>query len=98
VLTEALVTQLEFQKGKDAEIAWIEAQIVVRNKQLAASAACEAMDVDQVEINGVDENCILTMEPLENDYHLSYLQIYRHCHLVLCSQKKTFLLSKNFIF
>jgi cleavage and polyadenylation specificity factor subunit 2 len=40
---------------------------VVRNNKLAASAAGEAKDVDQVEINGVDENHILTVEPLKNE-------------------------------
>ncbi|KFB52768.1 hypothetical protein ZHAS_00021031 [Anopheles sinensis] len=33
-LTEALVSQLEFQKGKDAEVAWVDAQIVIRNKRI----------------------------------------------------------------
>lgn len=33
-LTEALVTQLQFQKGKDAEVAWIDAQLAVRNKKI----------------------------------------------------------------
>ncbi|XP_058465786.1 probable cleavage and polyadenylation specificity factor subunit 2 [Malaya genurostris] len=37
-LTEALVSQLEFQKGKDAEVSWIDAQIVIRNKQFSTEA------------------------------------------------------------
>lgn len=35
-LTDALVSQLEFQKGKDAEVAWIDAEIVLRESQLDA--------------------------------------------------------------
>lgn len=31
-LTDALVSSLEFKKGKDAELAWLDSQIVVRNK------------------------------------------------------------------
>lgn len=38
-LTEALISQLEFQKGKDAEVAWVDAQIVIRNKQFSAQGA-----------------------------------------------------------
>lgn len=33
-LTEALVAQLLFQRGKDAEVAWIDAKINVRNKKI----------------------------------------------------------------
>lgn len=33
-LTESLVSQLYFQKGKDAEVAWIDSKVVVRNKQI----------------------------------------------------------------
>lgn len=35
-LTDALVSQLQFQKGKDAEVAWIDAQFVFRESQLDA--------------------------------------------------------------
>lgn len=34
-LTEALVSQLLFQRGKDAEVAWINSKIAVRNKKIA---------------------------------------------------------------
>lgn len=34
-LTEALVAQLQFQRGKDAEVAWIDAQLAIRNKKIA---------------------------------------------------------------
>uniref|UniRef100_A0A182JRJ0 Cleavage and polyadenylation specificity factor subunit 2 n=1 Tax=Anopheles christyi TaxID=43041 RepID=A0A182JRJ0_9DIPT len=40
-LTEALVSQLEFQKGKDAEVAWVDAQIVIRNKRIDTVAERE---------------------------------------------------------
>lgn len=33
-LTEALVAQLQFQRGKDAEVAWIDAQLAMRNKKI----------------------------------------------------------------
>lgn len=46
-LTEALVSQLIFQKGKDAEIAWMDSKVVVRKKQI--SAIPNDMDVDQDE-------------------------------------------------
>lgn len=35
-LTDALVSQLQFQKGKDAEVAWIDAQIIFRDSQTDA--------------------------------------------------------------
>ena len=47
-LTEALVSQLQFQKGKDAEVSWIDAEIIIRNKQIESNE----MDVDHIEING----------------------------------------------
>lgn len=33
-LTEALISQLYFQKGKDTEVAWIDSAVVVRSKQI----------------------------------------------------------------
>lgn len=35
-LTDALVSQLNFQRGKDAEVAWIDAQITLRESQTDA--------------------------------------------------------------
>lgn len=35
-LTDSLVSQLYFQKGKDAEVAWIDGQIVLRENQTDA--------------------------------------------------------------
>lgn len=57
-LTEALVTQLQFQKGKDAEVAWIDSQVVVRNKKIVGAISNgeqgqEAMEVDQADNDDV---------------------------------------------
>lgn len=35
-LTDSLVSQLQFQKGKDAEVAWIDGQILIREGQMDA--------------------------------------------------------------
>lgn len=48
-LTEALISQLFFQKGKDAEIAWMDSGVVVRKKQIPAIGAASDMEVDQEE-------------------------------------------------
>ncbi|KAK9729155.1 Zn-dependent metallo-hydrolase RNA specificity domain [Popillia japonica] len=59
-LTDALVSQLDFQKGKDAELAWIDAQIVIRDSQVDAKPVlmgAEPMEVDE------EETKILTLEP-----------------------------------
>lgn len=36
-LTEALVSKLHFQKGKDAEVAWIDSQVVLRDKKVVST-------------------------------------------------------------
>lgn len=41
-LTDALVSQLAFQKAKEAEVAWINAQIVIRESQ----ADAKRMNID----------------------------------------------------
>lgn len=57
-LTEALVSQLLFQKGKDAEVAWIDSQVAVRDKKIVSNGGvmngnsiqngdANAMDVDE---------------------------------------------------
>ncbi|KAJ3647638.1 hypothetical protein Zmor_019503 [Zophobas morio] len=59
-LTDALVSQLNFQKAKDAEVAWVNAEIVVRKGQLDAkrmNVDNEPMDVDE------EDSKILTLEP-----------------------------------
>lgn len=49
-LTEALISQLFFQKGKDAEIAWMDSEVVVRKKQIAAIGSTPSdMEVDNEE-------------------------------------------------
>lgn len=62
-LTDALVSNLNFQKGKDAEVAWIDAQVTFRESQHDAkrlSIDNEPMEVEE------DESKILTLEPLCN--------------------------------
>lgn len=53
-LTEALVSQLEFQKGKDAEVSWIDAQIVIRNKQF--NAGTEVEELASTTLSGTTNN------------------------------------------
>lgn len=52
-LTEALISQLYFQKGKDTEVVWIDSEVVVRNKQIdtigGGDVATADMDVDPTE-------------------------------------------------
>jgi cleavage and polyadenylation specificity factor subunit 2 len=64
-LTEALVSDLEFQKGKDAEIAWINGKISIRKKIIDNVTA---MDEDvQLEITNDDSNKIIALDPLPAD-------------------------------
>lgn len=72
-LTEALVTQLQFQKGKDAEVAWIDAQVLVRNKKVGTVSngeqQNEAMEVDDQNDDVIadvltDIPKVLTLEPI----------------------------------
>jgi cleavage and polyadenylation specificity factor subunit 2 len=67
-LTEALVSELEFQKGKDAEIAWINGQITMRNKIIDGSTnISNAMDDDDhVQITG-DDHKTIALDPLPAD-------------------------------
>lgn len=46
-LTDALVTSLDFKRGKDAELAWLDAQIVSRD--VTRDAVRSSMDVDDEE-------------------------------------------------
>lgn len=55
-----MVSQLIFQKAKDAEVSWFDAEIVVRNKQIELSN-------NDMEIGSEDEKHILTLEPLSSD-------------------------------
>lgn len=45
-LTEALVKQLYFQKGKDAEVAWVDSEMVIRSKKIDALGGSTEMEVD----------------------------------------------------
>lgn len=67
-LTEALVSELEFQKGKDAEIAWINGKINIRNKveNVPGSLGATAMEEDHVEITD-DGSRIIALDPLPAD-------------------------------
>ncbi|CAH0550597.1 unnamed protein product [Brassicogethes aeneus] len=58
-LTDALVSQLNFQKAKDAEVAWINAQIVLRESQLDA----KRMTIDNEPMEEEDDFNVLTLEP-----------------------------------
>ncbi|CAH1111258.1 unnamed protein product [Psylliodes chrysocephalus] len=60
-LTDALVSQLSFQKAKEAEVAWLSAHIMLRESQ----ADARRINVDDEEMEVVDEETrILTLEPL----------------------------------
>lgn len=61
-LTEALVSKLNFQKGRDSEVAWIDGQIATRTKQFEVDEAA-AMDVDRVI---PEPTRVLTLEPLDD--------------------------------
>ncbi|XP_039963215.1 probable cleavage and polyadenylation specificity factor subunit 2 [Bactrocera tryoni] len=61
-LTEGLVAQLQFQKGKDAEVAWVDARIGVRTQAIDSRATHDGdMEVE------VSEDKTLTLETLETD-------------------------------
>ncbi|XP_050505748.1 probable cleavage and polyadenylation specificity factor subunit 2 [Diabrotica virgifera virgifera] len=66
-LTDALVSQLSFQKAKEAEVAWITANVVLKESQ--ADAKRVYVDDEPMEVEDVDTR-ILTLEPvLEGDCH-----------------------------
>ncbi|XP_075221606.1 cleavage and polyadenylation specificity factor subunit 2 [Lycorma delicatula] len=60
-LTDALISSLEFQKGKDAELAWLDAQTVIKNK--GCDAKPTPMETDQEEETSPEDE-IYTLEPL----------------------------------
>lgn len=74
-LTEALVNQLKFQKGRDAEVAWIDGQISFRTKQFELenpenNQENTPMETDQ--ITTVDEKeRVLALEPLSDDIKIT---------------------------
>jgi cleavage and polyadenylation specificity factor subunit 2 len=70
-LTEALVSELEFQKGKDAEIAWINGRITIRNKVIESasgpSATTPMEEDDHIEITDDGSNRIIALDPIPAD-------------------------------
>ena len=69
-LTEALVSELEFQKGKDAEIAWINGKITIRNKVIESASGnptgtSPMEDDDHIEIT--DDSRIIALNPISAD-------------------------------
>lgn len=50
-MTDALVSSLEFSKSKDAELAWLDAMMVTRNKSVAKPIT-ENMETDGIQSNG----------------------------------------------
>lgn len=69
-LTEALVSELEFQKGKDAEIAWINGKITIRNKVIESATANPSVPMeedDHIEITDDGDNKIIALDPIPAD-------------------------------
>lgn len=60
------MSQLQFQKGKDAEVAWIDARIGVRTQAIEATNTTQNNDAEITETGSSDEKT-LTLESLEND-------------------------------
>lgn len=60
------MAQLQFQKGKDAEVAWIDARIGMRTQAIDSSTQNNQADNDVTETGSSDEKT-LTLESLEND-------------------------------
>jgi hypothetical protein len=51
-LTDALVSALELKKGKEAELAWLDAQIVVRDMSKDAKPIIMGVDNNEKEEKG----------------------------------------------
>lgn len=67
-LTEGLVAQLQFQKGKDAEVAWIDARIGVRIQAIESTVSTQNSGTDaDVTETPTNEEKTLTLESLETD-------------------------------
>ncbi|XP_030370142.1 probable cleavage and polyadenylation specificity factor subunit 2 [Scaptodrosophila lebanonensis] len=63
-LTEGLVSKLQFQKGKDAEVAWVDGRLGMR---LQAIDAPNAPEVTAEQDPSTQEGKTLTLETLEED-------------------------------
>nr|CAI5856676.1 unnamed protein product [Callosobruchus analis] len=67
-LTDALVSQLNFQKAKDSEVAWLNAKISLKEGQ--ADARRMNLDNEPMEVEDDEDTRILTLEPeTEEDTH-----------------------------
>jgi cleavage and polyadenylation specificity factor subunit 2 len=54
-LTDALVSALELKKGKEAELAWLDAQIMVRDMSKDAKPVIMGVDDDEKAEEGMHE-------------------------------------------
>ncbi|XP_037929131.1 probable cleavage and polyadenylation specificity factor subunit 2 [Teleopsis dalmanni] len=61
-LTEGLVSQLQFQKGKDAEVAWVDGRIGLRSQVIDSGS--NELAIDQ---NTICEEKMFTLETLSTD-------------------------------
>lgn len=68
-LTEALTSELEFQKGKDAEITWINGSITIRNKVIEGASGNPLEEDDIHLLNAVEDDTsrIIALDPLPAD-------------------------------
>ncbi|KAK6644493.1 hypothetical protein RUM43_000760 [Polyplax serrata] len=61
-LTDQLISSLNFQRGKDAEVAWLDAQVLTKNRSADAKPSEEEMEIDE-ELK--DEILTLDLLPIE---------------------------------
>jgi hypothetical protein len=54
-LTDALVSALELKKGKETELAWLDAQIMVRDMSKDAKPIIMGVDDDEKDEEGMHE-------------------------------------------
>jgi cleavage and polyadenylation specificity factor subunit 2 len=54
-LTDALVSALELKKGKEAELAWLDAQIMVRDTSKDAKPIIVGVDDNEINEEGMHE-------------------------------------------
>lgn len=52
------MSQLQFQKGKDAEVAWIDGQIVIRENQMDA----KRLSADNEPMEGTERSIFVVIE------------------------------------
>lgn len=66
-LTEGLVSQLQFQKCKSAEVAWIDAQIAIRNKQIDSMQEANSNEKRKQQEPVKGERDIYNLQPFDVD-------------------------------